>query len=88
MHRATFVALVLLLGCGPQGPMGIVPGGPFLGLAEDRADFSASDDHLLVAIEILKCESDRTAVLPRVACPTLCSIVDPPTRLTRYVRRR
>ncbi len=52
------VAALLLLaalgaGCGPQGPMGIVPGGPLWGRAEDGFpdDWSFSDGELLAAVE-------------------------------------
>lgn len=42
-----------LLGCGPQGPLGVLPGGPLAGeVVEARVDdWSFTDAHLTVAIE-------------------------------------
>ncbi len=41
------------LGCGPWGPRGILPGGPFVGSArtDPVPDWSFSDEHPLIAIE-------------------------------------
>jgi len=46
-------ALAVGLACGPQGPLGILPGGPLAGevVAEPVDDWSFSDAHLTVAIE-------------------------------------
>ncbi len=46
-------ACLLLPACGPWGPQGAFPGGPFLGASQDRTpgDWSFTDDYELVAIE-------------------------------------
>ncbi|MDX1650182.1 MAG: nitroreductase/quinone reductase family protein [Myxococcota bacterium] len=51
--RALPLALACVLGCGPWGPQGILPGGPFVGSArtEPVADWSFTDAHPLIAIE-------------------------------------
>jgi hypothetical protein len=43
----------LVLGCGPQGPLGVIPGGPLAGqeVAGPIADWHFSDDDVTVAIE-------------------------------------
>jgi hypothetical protein len=56
MPRAAFLGLALailpLAACGPWGPQGIFPGGPFLGIAKPLpADATFSDDHMLIGIE-------------------------------------
>ncbi len=44
---------MLISGCGPWGPQGILAGGPYLGSAsrEPVRDWSFTDEHLLVGIE-------------------------------------
>ena len=52
--RALLGAMLLLgTGCGPWGPQGILPGGPFLGDADAGpvADWSFTDAHMLIGIE-------------------------------------
>jgi hypothetical protein len=46
-------ALLLLSGCGPQGPRGVLPGGPLAGenVREPVADWRFSDDDPTLAIE-------------------------------------
>lgn len=56
MRRAALLGLALailpLAACGPWGPQGLFPGGPFLGSAVALpADASFSDAHLLIGIE-------------------------------------
>lgn len=48
-----FASLAASLGCGPQGPMGIVPGGPLAGdvISEPVSDWRFTDDDVTVAIE-------------------------------------
>ncbi len=48
-----FLAALFGLGCGPQGPMGVLPGGPLSGteVAGPVADWSFTDAHPLIAIE-------------------------------------
>jgi hypothetical protein len=49
---AAVAASLILTGCGPWGPLGILAGGPFLGRAEPApADWSFSDAFPLVAVE-------------------------------------
>ena len=45
--------LALLLGCGPQGPLGVLPGGPLAGtvVLEPVDDWRFTDSHATVAIE-------------------------------------
>ena len=45
--------LLTALGCGPWGPMGVVPGGPLLGseATEPVRDWSFSDAYPLIAVE-------------------------------------
>ena len=49
----TLVSLLACLGCGPQGPMGVVPGGPLAGEVSSAAvpDWRFTDDDVTVAIE-------------------------------------
>ena len=61
---------LLVSGCGPWGPQGVFPGGPFAAGAEEPfpADWSFSDAHPLVAIETRG--SFRHAVTIRASRPT------------------
>ena len=46
------VAGLLLSGCGPWGPLGVLAGGPFFGSAEPTPDdWSFTDGHPLIAVE-------------------------------------
>ncbi len=47
------LAAVLTAGCGPQGPMGVFPGGPLSGTSVDGPvlDWAFTAEHALVAIE-------------------------------------
>lgn len=51
--RAGVLALLLLSGCGPWGPLGVVPGGPLCCevVKEPVRDWSFSDAYPLIAIE-------------------------------------
>ncbi len=57
ISRRALIGLTLcaLLGgaCGPQGPLGILPGGPLAGEVVEApvADWSFTDAHLTVALE-------------------------------------
>ena len=53
-HRIlAFSTFIALTACGPQGPLGVIPGGPLAGEVEsDRvADWHFTDDDVTVAIE-------------------------------------
>ena len=53
--RLIWIALLTsaAFGCGPQGPRGVIPGGPLSGevVAEPVADWGFTDDDVTVAIE-------------------------------------
>jgi hypothetical protein len=53
LHRAAVLALLLATGCGPWGPLGVIPGGPLAGevVEEPVDDWSFTDAHRTVAIE-------------------------------------
>jgi hypothetical protein len=55
MIRPIAIAASLVLGtaCGPWGPQGMFAGGPYLGRATEEpiADWSFTDDHMLIGIE-------------------------------------
>ncbi len=51
-RNAALLVSIALLGCGPWGPLGAVPGGPLLGPAATQSAAAAcDDDNLLAAIE-------------------------------------
>ena len=46
------LAMMSIAACGPWGPRGVFPGGPFLGVARPLpADASFTDKHMLIGIE-------------------------------------
>jgi hypothetical protein len=53
LYLVCLLSLLLSLGCGPQGPMGVLPGGPLAGevAREAVADWRFTDDDITVAIE-------------------------------------
>jgi len=52
-RTAILGALALATACGPWGPQGMLPGGPYLGGAEASRvdDWSFTDDQMLIGIE-------------------------------------
>jgi hypothetical protein len=50
--RFVLLLALALPACGPLGPQGVIPGGPFLGeVAPTPTDWSFTDDDMLIAIE-------------------------------------